>query len=222
MLDNNMALYKDHDHDAELKPRLEYRGEKFNLDFKSVSYSIYHSGTYNFEIIGKQIYSGYDSSDSSALKGMKDRDGSFDVGGRASVRTPYGLLSLHVVSDVLGEHKGQEVDLRFGAPFYQRLWSTSGEAQLGLTLSQGVRWQSKDVIDHFYGVKSSEVSSTRHAYDGNSALIPYIGLEPTLSYEDFTIDGGLRYEWLPSEITDSPIASGNKLRVRLGLTYWFQ
>ena len=101
----------------------QYRGEKLNIDSDSLSYSLLESDKYNFEILAKSLYYGYEAKDSTLLKGMAERDGSIEFGGRASLKTDYGLLSLHALTDVLGNHKGQEVELRFGQPFYTEQWT---------------------------------------------------------------------------------------------------
>ncbi len=201
---------------------LEYRGESLNIDSNSISYSIYNNEQYNLEILAKTLYYGYEHDDSPILKGMGERQSSLEVGGRASLKTDYGLLSLHVLSDVLGNHKGQEIEIRFGEPFYTEKWNGGPELTVGL--SGGFRWQSKDVVDYYYGVKNSEATPNRKKHQGNSALIPFFGVEvKTRIAKHFSLKGGLMYEHLPSTITQSPLTSSSdiELRTHLGLSYWF-
>ena len=153
---------------------------------------------------------------------MDERDQSIEFGGRVSFETDYGLLSLHALTDVLGNHKGQEVELRFGQPFYADHWDGKKDVTLGFV--GGLRWQSKKMVDYYYGVKNTETTASRNEYHASSALIPFAGVElKTRFSEHFSLKGGLMYEHLPNTITNSPITSdsGNEIRANLGLSYWF-
>lgn len=219
-VNNSPTFYKDHDDDLALNIFPEYRGERFNLDHESISYSVLSSGSYNLEVLGKSLSLGYEDDDSKVLKGMKDRDSSINLGLRASYSTDYGLLSLHALTDVLGNHKGQEIELRFGEPFYTEHWS--GQRELTLGAFAGVRWQSDDLIDYYYGVKDSETTASRKAFKGESAITSFVGMELKFGFsEHLSLEGAVSYEHLPDKITDSSIASSNGMRGRLGLTYWF-
>jgi outer membrane scaffolding protein for murein synthesis (MipA/OmpV family) len=216
----NNPVYQDPDDDVSLSVFPEYHGEQFNMDFESVSYKFFESGNFNLELLGKYESLGYEDNDSKRLKGMKDRDSTLNAGFRASYSTDYGLLSLHAVNDLFGKHKGQEVELRFGEPFYTEHWS--GQRELTLGAFVGAKWQSDDLIDYYYGVKVSEVTTDRKAFKGKAAITPFVGLEMKLGFsEHIGVEGMLGYEHLPDKITDSPVASKNGMRARLGLTYWF-
>lgn len=217
---NTQDVYQDHDDDISLNIFPEYRGERFNLDFESLSYRLMDDGKYNLEILAKHMNLGYVSGDSTHLTGMDDRDGSINLGLRASYTTDYGVLSLHAVTDVLGSHKGQEVSLQFGEPFYTTHWR--GKRDLSLGLLGGVRWQSDDVIDYYYGIKTSDATASRAAFKGKSAITPFIGIEINAGLtEHISLEAAVRYDHLPDNITDSAIASNNGVQARLGLSYWF-
>ena len=220
-LNNRYDVYVDHDDDLSLNIFPEYRGEQFNIDFESMSYSLFDSEQYNLEILAKAVELGFEKGDSKTFAGMSDRDPSINAGLRASYTTDYGVLSLHALTDVLGSHKGQEVELRFGEPFYTSHGSDN-KKELTLGAFAGTRWQSNDLIDYYYGVKSNEATATRKAFKGQSAITPFVGVELKLGLsESFSLEGALSYEHRPDKITKSDIASKNGMKARLGLTYWF-
>lgn len=220
-LNNRYDVYVDHDDDLNLNIAPEYRSERFNLDFESMSYRLFYSDKYNLEILAKAVELGFEKGDSKTFAGMMDRDPSINAGLRASYTTDYGLFSLHALTDVLGKHKGQEVELRFGEPFYTR-HSADNKKELTLGSFVGTRWQSDDLIDYYYGVKNNEATATRKAFKGTSAITPFVGVELKLGLsESFGLEGALRYEHRPDKITQSDIASKNGMKARLGLTYWF-
>ncbi len=219
---NDAQSYKDFDNDVYVSLYPQYRGEKLNINSNSISYSLFETDQYNFEILAKSLYYGYEAKDSTILKGMADRDQSIEFGGRASIKTAYGLFSLHALTDVLGNHKGQEVELRFGQPFYTEQWIGKKEVVLGFV--GGLRWQSKKMVNYYYSVKSNEATGARSEYHSGSVLIPFAGLELTTRFsEHLSFKGGVTVEHLPNSITNSPITSdsGNEIRANLGLTYWF-
>ena len=216
----NNPAYQDPDDVVRLNVFPEYHGEQFNMDFESISYTFFESGNFNLELLGKYEFLGYEDGDAKRLKGMKDRDSTLNAGFRANCSTDYGLLSLSAVNDVFGKHKGQEVELRFGEPFYTEHWSGQREFTLGAFV--GSRWQSDDLIDYYYGVRKSETTVNRKAFRGKAAITPFVGLEMKFGFsEHLGMEVMLGYEHRPNKITDSPIASKNGTRARLGLTYWF-
>ena len=221
-IENDIQNYKDFDNDVYVSLHPQYRGESLNIDSDSISYSLFNSDQVNFEILAKSLYYGYEAKDSPVLKGMKGRDQSIEFGGRVSFETDYGLLSLHALTDILGNHKGQEVELRFGQPFYADQWSGKKDVTLGFV--GGLRWQSKKMVDYYYGVKSTETTASRNEYHASSALIPFAGVELIGRFsENISLNGGIIYEKLPGSITKSPITSdsGNEIRANLSLNYWF-
>lgn len=211
--------YKGKDGYLNLSP--QYRGEKVNLDESSLSYAIKDSDKYRVELLGQVEARGYDSDSSAEFKGMDDRDPSLGIGGRFSKKTPYGELSATVTRDISSTHNGEEIDLRFGPKPYETPWQ--GKRELDVGFLAGVKWQSSDVIDYYYGVKPSEVTNTRSEYKGKTAITPYIGAkaEAVLS-KHFTAHANVIYTDLPKEISDSPIVDGdNDVALTAGLTYWF-
>ncbi len=221
-VENDAQHYKQFDNDAYILVFPQYRGEKLNMNYNSLSYSVIKTGEYNFELLGKSLYYGYENSDSPRLEGMKDRDASIEAGARASLKTDYGLLSLHALTDMLRNHNGQEVELRFGGLFYADKWR--GRQEFNVGLFGGMRWQSKDMVDYYYGVNKSEVRNDRKEYHAGSAVIPFAGVQLNSWFsEHISVDGELKYERFPDSITNSPLtsASKNEIKAIIGLTYWF-
>lgn len=221
-LNNKPSIYNTSDNIRSLGLSLQYRGEKFNIDDESISYKLTDSEKFQFEVLGKVENVSHDSSDDKLFKGMENRDPSLDLGARAAMKTQYGLVSLEATGDVTNTHNGYAADLRFGPEFYHKPKSEDGEKELIISGLAGLKWQNKDIVDYYYGVKSSEATIDRNTYKGESALTPYIGIDTQMNItEHFSINGRAIYKNRPDEITDSPLVSGNDVEVTAELTYWF-
>jgi len=161
--------------------------------------------------------SGYDEDDSSLLDGMDDRDWSIDGGIGINWFTGVGLFALTCVTDLFGRHDGQELDFSYTILF----------ERAGFTFipSAGVRYKSDNLVDYYYGVESDEsrfdTRITRPAYEGNDAVDPYLRLVVRRKItERWSLLGALQYEWLDSEISDSPIVDDSyETSCMLGVLY---
>ncbi|MGB1311958.1 MAG: MipA/OmpV family protein [Leucothrix sp.] len=224
--DNSLSIYDGHADDNELKMsggiNFQYRGENFNLDENTASYKFFDNDKYNIEIIGAFEDRGYQASESKKLLGMDNRSNSVGLGGRLSTKTNLGTVSLAATGDVSNKHKGKEVDLKVSQGLFRK--GPKGEPRsLSVELQAGVKWQSDDVVDYYYGVKSSEATATRAAYSGQDAITPYVGVTArTNLMERVTFDVGMIYKHYPDEISKSPIVDkDHDLELKTGLTYWF-
>ncbi|MHC4713035.1 MAG: MipA/OmpV family protein [Planctomycetota bacterium] len=166
----------------------------------------------------KVRFEGYDASDSSRLAGMSDRDNTLEIGFSGSLRGEYGAVEGVVYTDALGKHKGQELQLNYVKPLPDAL----GVEGLLLRPSVGVSWRTKHLNDYYYGVRNTEAAPpARPAYKAGDTVNPFVGLSATYALADrWDLVGSVRYEWLGSEITDSPVVSQHHLfSVMVGFSY---
>jgi len=224
--DNERSIYDGHNGGDDVKIEgiisFQYRGDKLNIDEKSASYKFFDNGKYQIEVIGNSEERGYQASDSTKLTGMAERKNSWDLGGRVAAKTGLGVVSLAATGDVSGKHKGQEVDLKFSQDLFRK-GPRGNPRGVSVDLQAGVKWQSDEVVDYYYGVKNSESTAARATYAGKDAVTPYIGLTARTNIANHvTFDVGAIYKHYPDEITESPIADkDHDVEITAGLTYWF-
>jgi outer membrane protein len=181
-------------------PVVAYEGKRFYVRSAIVGYRIISE---NGLMIGPQVeprVEGYNADDSPFLNGMRDRNWSVDGGVNIEAATPVGLLGVSIVTDLLGRSCGQEVQFRYLIMF----------PALGFHLipSGGVSWESEKLVDYYYGVKPSEARPGRPAYEPGQAFDPFLRLVIRRKLtKHWSLFSDARYEWLASEITDSPIVS---------------
>ncbi len=218
----NIRDYKDSKHDAQVLLGLEYRGEKFNMDRTGISYDFTDSNKYAVEALLTSKNSGYSAKDNKIFKGMDDRDVSIDVGGRVIVDTGVGPVVVDATRDINGS-KGFEAGIKVGGigP-HATHWNGKREIKIAPTAS--LRYQNKTFANYYYGVKTSEATANRKAYQAKSALTPYLGLEAQANItKHFSINADLGVEKRVNSVRNSPLTTDRKYQSigRIGLTYWF-
>ena len=219
---NSEMVYdeKDGDYLASLYP--QYRGTKFNLDRESMSYRFLNKDNLQVEVLAKLEERDHEEETSSVLAGMEDRDNSINAGVRIGYKTNFGLLSLDATRDISGVHQGAEAELRFGPEFYNDSPSANRSFSFGPVI--GAKWQSNKTVDHYYGVKSSEATASRAAYEGKSAVTPFVGLQANATLtKNISFTASALYINQPDEIADSPITDDDHdVEFNAGFTYWFR
>jgi outer membrane protein len=126
-------------------------------------------------------------------------------------------LDLTAMADVLGRSDGAEASIDVA-----RRWFV-GDRRGVLVPSLGVVWQSRDLVDYYYGVRPEEALADRPRYSGRSAVSPRAGvlvswrLGPRVSATVMA-----RVQLLADEIHSSPIVGRRWTHFELaGLTYRF-
>ncbi len=210
--------YKDYDNDEKtnLVPVILYEGENFFVRGSSLGWKFVDSKDLEFAAVGEYLADGYDSSDSSYLSGMSDRDPSFGVGAHV-IWNPEALgFKLAAVTDATDNSDGSQVR---GEVFYKY---RTGD--LMLKPSAGFVWQSDNYNDYYYGVKNSEARPGRPAYSADSDFNYRLGAVAVYQEKasPWMFAGGLRYDIFGSEIKDSPIVDENEeLSAFIGVAYTF-
>jgi len=194
---------------------IEYHGEKLDVDYDHISYSLYKNENMTVDVLGKNRVQGYESDDDRLFEGMEDRDPALELGGKLSLHNSVGRISLELLADPDTAHEGTVVTLEVDKSFIANGWTFKPAA--------GVTWQSDEVTDYYYGVRDSEVTANRAAFKGDSAVIPHAGLDVTTGLgEDWKAGLNMNYQYLPDEITDSPLVDDeHAFTASARLSYFF-
>ena len=121
-----------------------------------------------------------------------------------------------LVTDILGKHDGQELELTYSKPMRWDAWS--------IAPAGGLRWQSRDLTDYYYGVRDGEARLPgRPAYDADGAVNPFVALRAQRPLgRKWSLLGAVQYEWFDDEISDSPIVDESyDITVLAGVLYTF-
>lgn len=194
--------YQDVDTETFPVPIIYWREGKFFTDGRKAGYDVYDfNEDLGLDLILSPRLLGYDDEDSTPLNGMEDRDWSLDGGARLRWDIPDSgnvAVNLMGVADLLSKHQGQEFILSAEKKIEGDIFQ--------LTPSAGIKWQSEDMIDYYYGVRNSEITATRAEYEPDSSVNYYVDVNFNLGLSrDWVLVTIFNYEFLGKEITDSPI-----------------
>lgn len=196
-------------------PQITYQNGNFFVDTSLIGYSVYSNEVLTCTLLGNLHLPEYDVEDSTYLKGIDEKDVAVEVGGALTLTTLAGDVGFAVLSDVSNNHKGQLVNVKFSLPMGTDNWKIEPIA--------GVRWQSNNMTNYYYGVKRKEMKEDRPAYSADSTFIPYLGLNGAVKLsESFFLQASVQYEKLGSGISDSPlIEEDNVFSGSISLNYIF-
>jgi outer membrane protein len=195
-------------------PVLIFESKQFFVD-KTVAGYYFNDKTSSvrWAVIGSLRMQGYEADDSSDLDGMQDRDMAFDGGLRISWKNEIIYMILEGVTDLSGTHQGQELRLTIEKELLRGF----------LTPKAGIKWQSDDLTDYYYGVKPNEVRAGRVAYAADDDLEYMVGVTIGVPLgEKWAAFGDIQCSFLEDEGKDSPIVGKDKLmRYVMGVVYRF-
>ena len=221
--DNQYQEYKTKNVDPSALISPQYRGDKLNIDH-DVSYKLNQSDNYSVEVLLDSKHTGFKAKDDPLFTGMKERETSVDIGARAIFDTGFlGKAAVDITKDV-NASKGIEANIKVGGvPPHASHW-TGKKSSIVTSVVTGLRFQSKKTADYYYGVKSTEATASRPAYQAKSAFTPYIGIEALANInKHFSIDASFTVEKQAKTIRNSPLTRNKKypLRANVGFSYWF-
>ena len=216
--------YEDFDSDEKtsLTPIILYEGKHFFARGQTIGWDFTTSDEWELAVIAEYLNYGYEDSDSDFLSGMRDRDPSIGVGGHVVWKPNEIGMKLAAVTDVAGKSEGSQVRAEL---FYV---SKFGDG-FTVTPSFSIIFQDADFNDYYYGVRSSEATMLRPAYEAEN-----VAFDDDLNYR-FRVDasyqrpgsqwrymGGITYELLGDEIDDSPIVEDDLvLSAFIGIGFTF-
>ncbi|RYZ89844.1 MAG: MipA/OmpV family protein [Moraxellaceae bacterium] len=183
-------------------PMVSYTGERLSFQVTTLSYRLATVGELEISALASGRLQGYEADDSAYLDGMKDRSNTLDGG----IGLEWKGFSLSYVHDLLSKYEGDEISLSYSDGF--------GVGKAEVMLGAGVTWQSAKLNQYYYGVASSEarnfiVNNTvfnRTEYEVEDAVTPEINvLVKYPVFNSWALIGGAEVNFLPAEISDSPI-----------------
>jgi MipA family protein len=197
-------------------PMISYVGERFFVVSPRAGMHLYRQPLGGINVVADFRFKGEAFEDKGFLAGMADRKNTAMAGLDSHLRLPGRYrVDLSAMTDILDRHNGQEVNLALSRVFRLQ--------QLMLIPGAGVVWRSADYNDYYYGVRASEATDDRPAYDPGDGLewFARVALRYNLT-PNWSLAGAVRVEVLSSEVRDSPIIRRDYLTTFIaGLNYFF-
>ncbi|WP_028299332.1 MipA/OmpV family protein [Oceanospirillum beijerinckii] len=211
--------YAGENEDGFLMPNVEYRGERFFIKDGEMGYSLYQGEHFSAGAVltgqGSFLSDKDDYQDNAKLAGLKERDGTLDLGFYVIKDTDMGRVRFTFLEEVTGEHKGRSADLKYTFAYQAN--------KLNVNPFVGVNWTSADKVDHFFGVSSAEATADRAAYKGDGSLNVYTGVRGRYEItKNWDVSATAAYVHLGDGIRDSSIVDEDHVLVgTVGVNYNF-
>jgi outer membrane protein len=193
--------YVGEDTEEDFLPLITYSGEHFFIDGTRTGFHLYNTEDW---LVGTYVayrFGGFNEEDSKELDGM-DRDDGVDARFAITRKTSFGDFTLDTGADIRDKSNGWDAQLRWGktlrsGDFLYRPW-------IGLT------YEDQNLANYYYGVKSSEATAERPAYETDSALEWSYGIDTSYRLSQHHYVGlNLQYTQLDSTKLDSPTVDEN-------------
>ena len=207
--------YKGMENEIYVIPLIDFQKGCFSFHGKRAAYQFYKDCNWKFSFIGEIRPGVYEGSDDRYLKGMKDRDMTFD-GGLAARTDINGIgFTASWLTDLFSKHQGQELRLTLDKRFSCN--------KLTLRPTAGFSYFDDNFSDYYYGVRQDEARPNRPAFDVDSSYSWFTGIWAEYEIDcDWSLYGGFTYNWYSSDITKSPVVSRDYMtNVMVGLKYSF-
>jgi outer membrane protein len=200
----------------DLVPLYMYEGKRVFLEAYRAGLKLVETTDSRFDVFVGYRFEGfpYDRIPAS-LAGMANRGSGVDLGLGYQYRQPWGTLFGEVLRDVAGGSSGIEV--RVG---YRYDW-VFGKLQLQPQFALAAR--DANLNNYYYGVRPSEATATRPAFDPGSGVNVEFGLSAVYRLsERWRLLGGVTAKRWSSGVLASPIVEDRtQLAAQLGLAYDF-
>ena len=200
----------------DLVPIYLYEGKRVFLEAYRFGLKFSDSPDSRFDVFLGYRFEGYPYNHIPAsLTGMANRGPGIDLGLGFQHRRPWGTLFGEVLHDAAGGSSGTEV--RAG---YRFDWS-AGKLQLQPQFALAAR--DANLNNFYYGVRASEATATRPAYEPGSGVNAELGLSAVYRLSDrWRLIGGVSAKRFSSGVRASPIVEDRtQLAGMLGLAYDF-
>ncbi|MCG6118760.1 MAG: MipA/OmpV family protein [Aquimonas sp.] len=190
--------YAQADNDTLVVPLVQYEGERLYFRGLSLGWRLQPDGPVQVELIARARLDGFKAKDSPVFAGMATRQRSIELGASASTPVGPGRIEFAAFTDALDRSGGQELDLMWRGDF--------GRGPLRLQPEAGLRWQSSDLVDYYFGVRPEEAIAGRPAYRAGSALVPRVAFSSLVPLSGgWSLFARVSVDRLPSAIEDSPL-----------------
>lgn len=205
------------DTDTSVLPLLRYENEYLRFFGTTLDAKLGQYAGFSFTARAKVdlLGSAYEASDSPALAGMAEREGSLWLGGTAAWKSGDFTISVEGLADASSKSKGRQLklavehDFRFG--------------RVQVTPRAAVTAYDGKYVDYYYGVRSNEATAARPFYAGRRAAHAELGVQARYgiaAHHSLMLD--VSSEFLGGATKDSPIVERSSVpSARFGYLYRF-
>jgi len=196
---------------------LSYRYKRFYIEGLDIGFNVLKDKTYSLDVVGTPRFYEVEPAfaDNGELDGIDQTKRTYLGGLSAQIKTNFAVYTVQLLHDLV-ESDGNEL-------VGQASKALKLNSDFTLTPSIGLVYQDSNLVDHFYGVQSHEVTVGRSQYSGKGSINVNATLHSSWNItKHIELLGQLKYEVLGDGITDSPIVDEESIySFTLGAVYRF-
>ncbi|MBV2124870.1 MAG: MipA/OmpV family protein [Candidatus Thiodiazotropha sp. (ex Ctena orbiculata)] len=197
----NSSFYEDAGQDYYLLPLLLADYDRFYLQGINAGYRFFQGETQNLAVEVRRTFDGYESGDSDALEGMKDRDQAWEAGLVYEVNLLGGQAKAKLMHDISNTHDGFT-----GRVEYERSL-LNGKTYM-VNWFGGSEFWSRKKTNYYFGVTPEESTSSRPVYTADESYSLFAGVNAVKRLNDrYSLIASADYQWMTDEIDDSPLTT---------------
>jgi MipA family protein len=177
---------------------LEY--EMFYVRWSQIGAYFYGGENWGFSLMLQPRTYGYKPEDSDTLKGMHERQSSWEGGLSLAGKNDLGFAEIIYAHDLLNSSNRSLVRAEFGTKIKHDKWT--------FVPSFLILWFSKGFNEYYYGVREEERTLARPEYHPNAGLNGAV--QSYINYQispEWGILTNIRADYLNATITESPIVN---------------
>ncbi|HHB92344.1 MAG TPA: MipA/OmpV family protein [Thioploca sp.] len=207
--------YKEVDNKILPLPYLVMRRGNFFINGLKIGYRMAEGTSGSFDLVITPCLKGFDADDSAILNGMGNRYFSIESGIAMVWKQGIFDFNLSVLSDIA--NKGSEVIASISHTYILT------DKKLILTPDIGLKLQSENLINYYYGVNTAQARPGRPAYTGESTMNYTASLDLIYSLNKRSnLFMAVEYESLGDDVYDSPLVDKEEvISILLGYGWQF-
>lgn len=156
-----------------------------------------------------------DNDDSIMFTGMETRELGSTASIKADLETPFGQLSLSHISDIADASTGSISTLAYGIPLY------SGQS-LFIGGNIGAHLVNSKWNDYYYGVRASESTATRSAYQASQGVNAFMEISAGYAFtQHWSMNHSVSVAQLDDTVVDSPLTVDDDIRSEYGVMFLY-
>jgi MipA family protein len=201
--------------DSAVMPDFLIEGEQFRFDPSGLTVDVVKSGDMTLAARLAPRWIEADPADVPRLKGLK-RKTAVEAGFAASLRFGGVEAAIEALKDISDTHNGAAVGFSVST-------GMAVTDQLSIGAKAGALWMDEKLATYSYGIRAAEATGALPAHSIKASIIPSIGLQATYAVtEHVSLVSGVQAQFLPSNITRSPIVKRSTLvSAMIGVRYAF-
>ena len=199
----------------DLIPLYLYEGKWLFAHGTAGGVHIINKDVFQLDLYTRWRFQSLDPDSNEFFEGLEERKQTLDAGIRAGIVQDWGELRLSWLTDTLGRHNGNEVQLTYRYRFESGAWSFSPYISWF--------WQDESLTDYYFGVSADEATADRPEFSAGESQWLSLGVNTSWHISDrIVLFANLAFAGTDTDVLDGPLTDEDGFsQLFVGGTYIF-